>query len=509
MNPGFLNQPLDDAVKSATETQQVHILLDNFPSTLAANVLVGLSLVLVAWDKSEPKLLLIWYALIIGSILIRAYLTFRCKLDLTPANARRWARRFTWGALNAGLIWGAGGLLLITEGQVDIAIFIIGGMALGSIGVNASVISVYLSFTTPLLLAPAATFLWLGGTENLSQAVLTIFFLAVMSSVAWRYNRALTQSLVLAYEHRRISEELLMHRDHLQELVEARTAELNAAIQVAEDANEAKSEFLANMTHELRTPMHAILSFAAIGQEQAADASRDKLKEYFSHVRDAGKRLLSLVNGLLDLSKFEARHMRFDTHFCDMGQIIDDLVHEMGGLLEDKSLQLRIDLHTDKPQAYCDRMRMLQVLRNLVSNAIKFSPCNGEIIIRLAPHEVPAGRRQTDTTLVTGLMVSVLDEGIGIPGDELESIFDKFVQSTKTQSGAGGTGLGLAITREIIRAHGGTIEARNRPGGGSEFHFTVPSVPIAGTMATDNRLEFEQTGESGGLQVRPDRQNEA
>lgn len=279
-------------------------------------------------------------------------------------------------------------------------------------------------------------------------------------------------------ERRQFEEELLRHRDHLRELVGERTAELLRAKEAAERASSAKSEFLANMSHELRTPMHAVLGFAELGEDKARAANAEKLLHYFQRIRQSGERLLMLLNDLLDLSKLEAGKMHVELRRHDVLPCLREAAAEFEPLLASRGLRLLIEPPPCASEAICDPARLGQVFRNLLANAIKFSPEHGRIAVSLSPGSLPAGRRSNDAAAVPALRIVVSDEGIGIPPDELEAIFDKFVQSSKTKSGAGGTGLGLAICREIMAAHRGTIEACNNPAGGASFIVQLPlSVP--------------------------------
>jgi len=258
-----------------------------------------------------------------------------------------------------------------------------------------------------------------------------------------------------------IEAELLAHREHLQELVDARTEELSAAVEEAEQANRSKSEFLANMSHELRTPMHAIISFSNMGLQRHASAPVEKLGHYFSRISGSAKRLLALLNDLLDLSKLEAGQMQLELcaeDLCTVGRAASD---EFAALAGEHGLQLNLQCSAPL-RAEVDEARLLQVLRNLLSNAIKFSPPGGHIDIVMQPCDAQR------------VQIEVRDQGIGIPGDELHDVFDKFVQSSKTKTGAGGTGLGLAICREIVHAHGGEIVLDNNPHGGVTARLTLP-----------------------------------
>lgn len=256
---------------------------------------------------------------------------------------------------------------------------------------------------------------------------------------------------------------------------------LNNTIKLAEAANQAKSEFLSNMSHELRTPMHMILNFADMGMEKITSAPQEKLLHYFTRIHESGDRLLLLLNDLLDLSKLEAGRMVLDFKEHDLHSIVETSLREFSGLVNKKSIILEVEPSEVDTSILCDNDKILQVLRNLLSNAIKFTPGGKRISISFAETLLPSGQRKTDTDSLAAISLIVKDEGIGIPEEELESVFDKFVQSSKTYTGAGGTGLGLAICKEIIEAHGGTIQAMNNPDGGAILIFSIPCQLIKNT----------------------------
>ncbi len=238
----------------------------------------------------------------------------------------------------------------------------------------------------------------------------------------------------------------------------------------AQKANEAKTLFLANMSHEMRTPLHAILSFGRIGQSRVEAVPLMKLKEYFSHIVESGERLLRLLNNLLDMAKLESGKIELKLSEYDMCRLIEEAIAECSALTLLKGVALHYHRSPEPIRVWIEREKMIQIFCNLLNNAIKFTPSGGNITIRLGV-ERHSGLNGLEKSMV---VVTVEDEGIGIPVGEENRIFEKFTQSSRTDAGTGGTGLGLAISREVAMLHGGQIVASNAAHGGAIFTFTLP-----------------------------------
>lgn len=266
-----------------------------------------------------------------------------------------------------------------------------------------------------------------------------------------------THELTLAHQ------EIKLAKESLEQHVIERTSDLQKALQ-------AKTEFLNNISHEMRTPVHGVMNFSDILVEFWSHFDDEKRLEIARDLQGSSERLHSLVNNLLDMSKYKADKMTIMVAEADIADVTAAVMHDCRPLyLHKKDITLKLDKAECSTLAVFDKNRIMQVIRNLTANAIKFTD-SGTITAQITLEDFKYGRNK-----IAGIRFSLHDEGKGVPEDELEEIFVPFSQSSRTKTGAGGTGLGLSISKEIIDSHKGRIWAENNPDGkGSTFSFILP-----------------------------------
>jgi signal transduction histidine kinase len=231
----------------------------------------------------------------------------------------------------------------------------------------------------------------------------------------------------------------------------------------AERANRAKSEFLANMSHELRTPLNAVIGFSGIMRQQAYGPLSDKYVEYSRLIEDSGSHLLSIINGILDLSRADANRLTlredaFD--ICDAASLCENIIRPMA---EKNTVTLLLDVEEHLPALFADPTKVQQIILNLLSNAVKFTPAGGEV--RLAIFSRDTGE----------LELQIRDSGIGIPADKLELALTPFGQVDSSLSRKyDGVGLGLPLTKRLVELHGGTMQIESEVDRGTVVTVAFP-----------------------------------
>ena len=238
--------------------------------------------------------------------------------------------------------------------------------------------------------------------------------------------------------------------------------ELNEARKTAEEATKAKSEFLSNMSHDIRTPMNAIVGFTSLAMKHIDN--RERMEEYLKKIMTSGNHLLSLINDVLDMSRIESGKIRLDEKACSLPEILHSICNIVQADVHAKQLELHIDtLDIRNEDIYCDKLRLNQVLLNLLGNAVKYTGAGGAINMRITEKAgAPDGFAQYE--------FSIKDNGVGMSDEFVEHIFEPFErEKNSTTSGIQGTGLGMAITKNIVDMMNGTIEVESELGVGSTF----------------------------------------
>ncbi len=237
---------------------------------------------------------------------------------------------------------------------------------------------------------------------------------------------------------------------------------LSEAVHAAETANRAKSTFLSNMSHDIRTPMNAIIGFATLAVSNIDNKTR--VQDYLSKILSSGNHLLSLINDILDMSRIESGKIHLEETEVNLSEVLHDLKTIISGQIHAKQLELYMDaMDIMDEDVYCDKTRLNQVLLNLLSNAIKFTPAGGTVSVRIRQFQGTKKERSL-------YEIRVKDTGIGMSREFAQRIFDPFERErTSTVSRTQGTGLGMAITKNIVDMMGGMIEVQTEKGSGTEF----------------------------------------
>jgi two-component system cell cycle sensor histidine kinase PleC len=388
----------------------------------------------------------------------------RIKPDYDTVNP--WYQRFvTMQAVISG-VWGLAPWLLWVPGSPLNHAFlalVIAWVAGALVVSRANHMDMFLASLAPISAIASVRYLFGDGAFDYFVG----FLIPVAASQVYLYGGRLT---------RRLDEDTRLRfqvEDLARELEETRDDALRKRFE-AETANASKTAFLANMSHELRTPLNAILGFSEIiAQECFGPVGADRYKEYATDIHSSGSHLLSLINDLLDVAKIEAGKMEIEPHLLEPRKTLEMALKIIGTKAREKRQQLVIEVDSNTPMLFADERALKQILINMVSNAVKFTPEGGRIAV------VASRARSGDFQLM------VEDNGPGIPPEKLDKIFTPFSQvDNRYDRQAGGTGLGLALVRGLAELHGGRAWLESEFGKGAKAFVVLPIQP-AGAMSPE------------------------
>ena len=383
-----------------------------------------------------------------------------------PARLRTWARIFMAAQFTVSAAWGFLPWLLWDDGNITNHLFLLIATAttMASLLVaRLGSITMLVCGMVPMVVLTSARYLLEGTGLDMVFAALTPIYAVHLYIDGKRFIRQLQEDMRLRF-----------HVEDMAAAVATARDEAMAKRYEAETANAAKSAFLANMSHELRTPLNAILGFSEIiGQQAMGPGAMERYSDYARDIHHSGTHLLSLINDLLDVAKIEAGKMEIDPRPFDPRHVMDSIGRIMGSRVAAGKLSFRVEAPADIPMLVADERALKQMLLNLVSNAVKFTPPGGHVSIVCAlPQD-------------GGMTFCVVDDGPGITPEKLARIFQPFNQiDNRFDREAGGTGLGLALVRGLAELHGGRAWLESEPGHGTRACLYFPST-LAGAQARE------------------------
>jgi signal transduction histidine kinase/CheY-like chemotaxis protein len=435
------NAPLEEKILS----EQVKILFDSMPSLLLINLLVSSCLSISFWGLVADPSIIIWMGLMLVMLALRAAIFYSYKQHYRQENLSHYSTFLVVGSLVAGIIWGAGGVLLFPAEQVDYQLFLLLSF-LAMTGGSIFTLSIYLPCFyayVPLTLLPITCYLFLGDDSiHITLGSVSLVFLAALTSFNSKMNKSFKLSLRLRYENIDLIEELKLQKNE------------------ADRANNAKSKFLAAASHDLRQPLYALGLFTSALKEISEHEKTRKIADQIDASVDS---LQNLFDKLLDISQLDAGVIEVEKKSFLLQPIFDKLSNEFHTQAEEKNLST---LWPNVSFVVNSDPRLLeQILRNLVSNAIRHTLIGGITIKCAAIEKI--------------LTVDVIDTGIGISEAQRGLIFQEFYQvGNSERDRSKGLGLGLSIVERTAKLLKHVISVESQFGRGSRFSISLPLVDI-------------------------------
>ena len=422
-------------------------------------VILTLAVSLVASFWLPPFRIAVWGSLGLSSAVL-LFLLARRALRTWETETGLGRRRLVIGMAIVAAIWA--GLVLMIPAVADPAakVFVVAALMFYGTVVVMSAYTVHVALG-PLVVA-LCTFLWF----NRDLGTFTIAVVGIVGQAFFLFlaNRLYSQAVATL--------EFRAEKDIL--IAELETATINSedARRKAEDSNLAKSKFLATMSHELRTPLNAILGFSEVMKNEVfGPHGSPSYREYASDIHSSGQHLLTLINEILDLSRIEAGRYELKEEAVNLAHVADDCLHMLSLRARGKSQTIRQAVEPNLPKVWADERAMRQIILNILSNAVKFTPQGGDIALKVG------------WTTNGGQYVCVTDNGPGIPESELNTVLSSFGRGSQAiKTAEEGSGLGLPIVKGLVDLHGGVFTLKSKIRVGTEVMFTIPAARVMETL---------------------------
>ena len=402
--------------------------------------LIPLLVIVIMWSQVEHGLLIGWGLWILISI----YLRYNVAVSYFRSDAHekyKWGRQFTLVSLFSGMAWSFAAFLFYVDGSVEHQVFLLSliiSLSMGSVIAGAYWISSFYVFALPIIGSMALRLLMEGTMAYTALAVFLLWYLTFAISLTKELNKLMRSEMRLRYKSVELAEALKLKTEEAQQ------------------ATQAKSKFLAAASHDLRQPLHALALFFDILKESKSDVER---KNIFPRIELSLDALRKLFDALLDVSRLDAEVVKPQLSHFDIAELLQSLLEEFEATAKEKKLELKI--HTRSTIVVTDRLLMERILRNLISNAIRYTEV-GSILL---------SSRIRDNMV----LLQVWDTGIGIPQESQEDVFIEFQQLHNAhRDRTMGLGLGLAFVRRLCLLLNHPLQLRSQPGKGSVFSIKIP-----------------------------------
>ena len=441
--------------------QKLSFLYSELPKGIFATLFLGLVLVFILKDTVAVEPLMVWYGLTLFVSVLRFASFFYFKSDLKKESGLdKHSNLLLLGTFLSALLWGISSIYIFPQSDELklIVLFFIAGLSAGATGALAPLFKLYVTFVIVMIVPFVIVFSMEDSSYGVFISVALLFYLFVISTTAYKISHNFDRTLRLGFEN--------------EELVEA----LKTKAELAELANKAKGMFLSTMSHEIRTPLNAILGYIAILRKKETDTQKQNQLEIIHH---SSLLLLGVINDILDFSKISGGKLTLEHIPCDVKYELEKVFELFLPMCEDKKLILDYEIDSTIPQCIMtDGLRLAQIMTNLMSNAVKFTPEGKKILLR-ASYVKPK------------ILFEVIDEGIGISEEQQAIIFESFQQAdSSTTRKYGGTGLGLAISYQLSLLFDGGLKVESSPEEGSRFYFSIEGH-VCEEKAPENMLEKE------------------